>query len=301
MNVLVAKILPVILVFFLGFFLRKRKILDTRDADALLKIFFHISVPALIFISVARMKFSVELLWLPIIPVLVVFSNYFVARFGARFFKLDDPSLGTFIVGTLIMNTGFIFPFMLALRGEEGLAQAALFDLGHNAVLFTFVYVVACKYGGNSDGRSAMIGKLFTSPPLLALVLAVALNFCQVRLPDTIIQFLGTLGYMAMPLVMLTLGIYFTPKPYKVLPVFSAVFIRVAMGLAVAYLFVTVLDLKGLTRTVVLVCSAAPSGVTTLVFSSVEKLDKEFAASVVSYSLLVALVLTPVLLQVCSD
>lgn len=300
MNTIVAKILPVILVFFLGFLMKKRGVLNRDDADSLLKIFFHVSVPALIFISVQRMKFTPELLWLPVIPALVVFANYFVARFGGKLLKLDDPSLGAFVVGTLIMNTGFIFPFLLAVRGEEGLAQGALFDLGHTAVLFSFVYLVACRYGGNSDSRSALTAKLLSSPPLWALVLAVALNLARVRLPDVITQFLGTIGYMSMPIVMLTLGIYFTPKPYKIVPVCSAVFIRTILGLLLGFLFVSLFDLKGLTRTVVLVCCSAPSGVTTLVFSSVESLDNEFAASVVSYSLLVGLFLIPVLLQFCS-
>lgn len=74
--------------------------------------------------------------------------------------------------------------------------------------------------------------------------------------------------------------------------------IRTGIGLLLGLLFVYLFDLNGVSRTVVLVCSSAPSGLNTLVFSSMEKLDNEFAASVVSYSVIVGMILIPLLLQV---
>jgi predicted permease len=76
-----------------------------------------------------------------------------------------------------------------------------------------------------------------------------------------------------------------------------AVLIRVGIGFSLGFLFVYLLDLKGLSRTVVLILSSAPSGINTLVFSSMEELDNELAASIVSYSVFVGMFLVPLLLQ----
>lgn len=298
MGEVMEKVLPIILVFFIGFSLKQAGILTKRDGDALLKVFFHVSVPALIFLSVVQMKFSLQLLWLPVIAVLVILTIFVVSNVCGRVLNLDQPSLGVFLVGTLIMNTSFTYPFLMAARGEESLAQASLFDFGNTALVFTFIYYLACRYGSNSSNFMAMIGRFMRSPPLLALVVALFLNLLQVSLPAIATRFFTIIGYMTMPLVMLSLGIYFSPKAARMLPVALAVCIRTGMGLALGLFFVYLFDLEGVSRTVVLVCSSAPSGLNTLVFSSMEKLDNEFAAAVVSYSVIVGIILIPLLLQV---
>lgn len=300
MGNVVEKVLPVILVFFIGFFLKQAGILEKRDGDALLKVFFYVSVPALIFLSVVQMKFSPHLLWLPVIAVLVILTLFVVSNFFGRLLHLDQPTFGVFLIGTLIMNTSFTYPFLLAARGEESLAQASLFDFGNTALVFTFIFYLACKYGSNSSNLLVMIGKFMRSPPLLALIAALGLNLMNVTLPIIATRFFTIIGYMTMPLVMLSLGIYFSPKAARMLPVLSAVAIRTGIGLLLGLLFVYLFDLKGLSRTVVLVCSSAPSGLNTLVFSSMEKLDNEFAASVVSYSVIVGMLLIPLLLHVAN-
>lgn len=298
MGEVMEKVLPIILVFFIGFFLKQAGILTKRDGDALLKVFFYVSVPALIFLSVVQMKFSLQLLWLPVIAVLVILTIFVASSLCGRALHLDQPSLGVFLVGTLIMNTSFTYPFLMAARGEDSLAQASLFDFGNTALVFTFIYYLACRYGSNSSNFMAMIGKFVSSPPLLALVVALVLNLLQVSLPTIATRFFTIIGYMTMPLVMLSLGIYFSPRAARMLPVVSAVCIRTGMGLALGLLFVYLFHLEGVSRTVVLVCASAPSGLNTLVFSSMEKLDNEFAAAVVSYSVIVGIILIPLLLQV---
>ncbi|TWJ14025.1 AEC family transporter [Geobacter argillaceus] len=298
MGDIIEKVLPVILVFFIGYSLKRADILSKKDGDTLLKVFFYVSVPALIFLSVVQMKFSLQLLWLPVIAVMVILTIYVVSHFCGRLLHLDQPSFGVFLVGTLIMNTSFTYPFLMAAKGEESLAQASLFDFGNTALVFTFIYYLACKYGSNSSNFMVMISKFMRSPPLLALLVALFLNLMHFTLPTIATRFFNIIGYMTMPLVMLSLGIYFSPKTARMLPVLSAVCIRTGIGLLLGLFFVYLFDLKGLSRTVVLVCSSAPSGLNTLVFSSMEKLDNEFAASVVSYSVIVGMLLIPLLLQV---
>ena len=163
MGAVVGKILPVVLIFLLGYFLKKIHILTKSDGDSLLKVFFNVSLPALIFLSVAKMKFSFDLLWLPVIAVLVIAATYLLSNGIRGWTRLDRPSFGTFLVGSLIMNTSFTHPFFIATRGEESLAQASLFDFGNTALVFTFIYYLACKYGGNSHGPTVMIRKCVCS------------------------------------------------------------------------------------------------------------------------------------------
>lgn len=300
MNVMMENVFPVILVFLFGFFLKKIGVFTQKDADSLLKVFFHVSFPTLIFLSVVQMKFSMYLLWLPVIAVLIIFMTFLVSHGVNKLLNLNKPSFGTFLIGSMIMNTGFILPFLIAVKGEESLAQASLFDFGNTALVFTFIYYLACKYGSKSSNFGAMIRKFAYSPPLLALIFALFLNMNSIKLPNVATQFLKITGYMTVPLMMLSLGIYYNPKAFMNLSVFSAVFIRMGIGLFLGFIFVYLFNLKGISKEVVLVISSAPSGISTLVFSSMEGLDNEFAASIVSYSVLAGIFIVPIVLHFSS-
>lgn len=247
-----------------------------------------------------QMKFSMYLLWLPVISGLIIFITFLVSHGVNKLLNLNKPSFGTFLIGSMIMNTGFILPFLIAVKGEESLAQASLFDFGNTALVFTFIYYLACKYGSKSSNFGAMIRKFAYSPPLLALIFALFLNMNSIKLPNVATQFLKITGYMTVPLMMLSLGIYYNPKAFMNLPVFSAVFIRMGIGLFLGFIFVYLFNLKGISKEVVLVISSAPSGISTLVFSSMEGLDNEFAASIVSYSVLAGIFIVPIVLHFSS-
>ena len=195
------------------------------------------------------------------------------------------------------MNTGFIIPFLFEAKGAESTALASLFDFGNTALVFTFAYYLACKYGGNTYNSIAMLKKFICSPPLLALIAGLFLNLCHFSIPKVVDQYFNIIGNMTGPLMMLSLGIYFTPKIFKIRTVFFAVFIRMGVGLMLGLMFAYLFKLEGLSKTVVLVLSSAPSGISTLVFSSLEELDNELAASIVSYSVLTGMLLVPILLQ----
>ena len=98
MSVAIENFFPVVLVFMLGYFFKIFGILTKKDGDSLLKVFFNVSFPAVIFISVAQMKFSLDLLWLPVTAVLVVLTTFIVSRCCGKLLNLDKPSFGTFMV-----------------------------------------------------------------------------------------------------------------------------------------------------------------------------------------------------------
>jgi hypothetical protein len=65
--------------------------------------------------------------------------------------------------------------------------------------------------------------------------------------------------------------------------------------------FINLFNLQGLSKIVVLIMSSAPAGINTLTYSSMENLDNEFAASVVSYSTLIGMVFIPVLIYLAQS
>lgn len=296
MNEILIKIIPVMLIFVLGYVLKRINLLNKKNGDLFLKLVFYVSLPALILLSVTNIQLSFDFIYLPIIAMLIILVTYVIAYFTGKLFNLKKPSFGVFLVGSLIMNIGFTLPFFIAAYGEEGLARASLFDFGNGLLVFTFVFYLACKYGNNKRDSKAMIKKFLYSPPLWALTTAIVLNLVNVKIPNMGMNFFQLLSNMTIPLIMLSLGIYFSPKIVKLGALSSVIFIRMFIGLLLGFLFVYLFNLDGLNKIIVLIGASTPVGYNTLTFASMEKLDKEFAASIISYSILIGIIFIPLLI-----
>ncbi len=290
------KIFPIILIFLLGYFFKKIKLFGKTDADLFLKLVFYVASPALILLSVSSIKLNSALWFLPISAILIIFIGYFISLTIGRTLKIPKPSFGAFLIACLIMNVGFLLPFVLAAFGNDGVAKISLFDFANGLLVFTFIYYLAAKYGEGTTDKKFIRKKILLSPPVWALIIAIILNLSKIQITGLIYSFLQPLSYLISPMIMLSLGIYFQPKLSKFKIPFLVIILRSGMGLLLGLLLASLFHLSGLDRTILILASAAPVGYNTLTFSSLEKLDQDMAANIISLSLLVSIIFVPILI-----
>ena len=297
MDILIS-IGPIIIIALIGYFLKLIKLVKREFGDYLLYLVFYVSLPALIFNSFSSIYLDTKFALLPVITVILISSMYLLSYFTGKLLKLPKQTFGPFIIGTMILNNGFMLPFILAAYGDEGVARLLIFDFMNGFLAFTWVYYIACKNGSKPYDKSLMIKKFLLSPPIWAIVLSIPLNLLNVEIPLVITSTFKLLADMTIPLIMLALGIYFTPKLIRPLPLFTAIFIRMAIGLAIGFAFVELFNFEGLTRKIILLASSAPIGFNTLTFSSLEDLDKDFSASLLSFSILIGIIYIPLMIAI---
>ena len=295
MNDFLNKIIPIILIFFLGYFLKRIKLFGKETADIFLKFIFYVSMPALVFHSVSQIWLSIKFIYLPFIAFTVFFVIYFITSFIGKKLELSQKTLGTFILGSIIMNTGFSLPFIFSAFGEKGVATVAIFDFGNALLVLTFGYYIAMKYG-KAENTKINYQKLFFLPPIWGLIFGLLFNLIKIPVPTIANNFLNQIGMLTIPLIMLSIGIYFSPRIKNLSRLLIVLFIRTGIGLLLGFVFASILNLQGVIKTIVIICSGAPVGYNTLVFSTLENLDKEFAANLVSVSILTGIVYIPVLI-----
>jgi malate permease and related proteins len=291
------KIIPIVAVFFSGYVLKVIKIVEPDSGKLLLKLVFYVTLPALTFLSVANTKLTITHFYLPFLSVVVVGITFVVATIAAKRLTLSRQTYGTFLIGCLIMNTGFTMPFVIAAFGKEGLAVYTFFDLGNVFLIFTFIYYQAIKYGDNNGSRIP-IRKFLLLPPIWGLMLGVLFNLAKWDIAPIVENYLTLIGEPTVFLMLLSLGIYFHPKPQNVKKIATVLLIRIGLGFLIGISIVTVFNLTGMLKTLIILFCAAPVGYNTLVFASLEKLDEEFAASIVSLSLLAGIIYIPLLLWI---
>lgn len=293
MQPFIEKIFPLFLAFFVGIIARQLKLLSKKDAPILLKTVLNVSLPAVAILAINRMQLQMDLIFIPISAMLIVFGVYAVSKSLEKVLKLPRATYGSFLVGTLVANSAFALPFLAASHQEQGLAMASLFDIGNSIMIFTFIYYQSVKYGDSTHDGKIDWRKFLKLPPLWAFALAFMLKAFNVEFPALAVNFLELMGSPTVPLVMVSLGLYFEPSFKQLEYALLAVLIRMGVGLALGFGLSYIFSLTGLVRTVVISCSALPIGFNTLIFADIENLDREFAATEVSISMIVAMFLIP--------
>lgn len=322
MSAFYIKVLPLIMAFFLGVLVKKLKFLSASDAPTILKLVLTATLPALSMLSILKIKLDYELIFLPFTAQIMIFLIFGISWYAGKLLKLPRATFGSFIVGCMIMNTGFSLPFFMAAFGDEGFARASLFDIGNSFLIFTFIYYNAIKFGDNGKHDKIDWGKFLRLPPLWGLLIgfgiraispltpAIKMTFMKLVGDPTGISFdemvtggmnfLNLVGQPTIPLIMIALGLIFEPKLRNLGPILTGIFIRMGIGLLLGWLLTLILGIEGMTRTIIIASSATPVGFNTLIFANLENMDKEFAAGMVSISILIALVYMPLIIWLFS-
>lgn len=289
-----AAVFPMLFCFSCGVFCRSRQLLGDADAATLLRVVFLIGLPALILSTIPQIQITRQLALLPLLAVAIHLITGAAFLLMTRSGKISPLTRTTGLIGVMMMNLGFVFPFVEATLGTRGLQIAFLFDLGNAIFVFTIGYTLATR-AGRTDTRTPVWKQLITAPPLIALAAALFMNRTGMALPAFLKDTTEFLGKAAFPLILIALGLHFRPKKIR-LPSALGVFCRMAGGFGCAWFLTFIFGISGLNRDVILICAAAPVGFNTLTFSVLCDLDTQTAAEMVSAGVGMGLVATPLLL-----
>ena len=292
------KLLPIFCYFAIGLLLKGKSIAERQHGEFLLRLVFFVTVPLLILLTIAKTPITSERLLLPLANILINLACMITTLAYVRLKKLPRITIGTLLVSTMIINNAFMFPFILAIYGEHGLADAILFDFGNALMMSTVAYATAFHYSDAAHGQGNMLLKILRSPIVLALLVGLLMSLFGVTMPTTLTAILTPLASMTSPLLLISLGILFSLRIHDLHTVFTAVLIRMLGGLIFGLATATMLGFDGQTYIIVALCAAAPVGFMAITFASLAKLDLELASNITSLSILAGLILTPLLILI---
>ncbi|MBT5484671.1 MAG: hypothetical protein HOH14_03950 [Gammaproteobacteria bacterium] len=287
---------PIFLYFGLGIVLKAIGVADKSHGEFMLRLVLMVTLPLLIISTLSVTEMTLNKAILPLANIAVSFACMLVTLILIKFFSIERRQAGTMLISTMILNNTYMFPFILVVYGNEAFADAILFDFGNALLLSTYVYALAFKYGGEENSNMAMLIKMSKSPMVWAVFISLALAIIGIRIPQPVFEVINPLAQMTAPLILITLGIYFTLNIKEVKLVAMTVFVRMGMGLLFGIAIANYLGLSGTTSIVVALCAGAPVGFNALTFSSIAKLDTELSSSAVSVSILAGLFYFPLLM-----
>ena len=282
------KLLPIFLFFIIGYALQAFKLLKRDDALVLIKLVFYLMSPAVIIISVSQMKFSPTLIYYPISAICIHICMFTIGKIIMHFKKLPPNEEKIFRGATLIMNMTFILPFFIVFFGEKNVYMLSIFDAGNLVMITTVVYSIFL-----SDDKTTFFERIktvFRSPLVIALIIGIILNVANVTLPKGIEHTIREIAEVTGTLIMIGLGMYFTPKFSNLKLSFIIIAVKVIGILIIGTIIGNILPLDPMGKTMIILGALSPVGNNVLTFTLIGKGDLELATNVVSLSIIISFI-----------
>jgi predicted permease len=233
--------------------------------------------------------------------------------------EVDFGSWGVLVAGTLWIALGTAALAMLYLwfdgSGRRGLLLPAIFwnagnltlplarlaygDAGLEAaaVIFVTVAILNSTVGLWIAKGENGLSEIARMPLVYGSVGGLALAISGRTLPRLIMEPIEMLGAMAIPLLLINLGMHLRNLALQdVRHTVVAVAIRVVGGAACAVLFIALLGVSGVERKVLLLASIMPAAVINVIIAQRYSTDSSLVASAVALGTLISLVTIPAML-----
>lgn len=201
-----ANLLLILICFLAGIILRKTKILPETTPAVLNTFIIYISLPAMVLLYIRKLQFTSALVMPALMPWAVFFVAAVVFFYLAKVFHWGKPVTGAIILVAGLGNTSFLgIPMIQAYYGNEGIPIGLLIDqAGSFLALSTVGLVCAALFGGTKTSVKIVSRKIFTFPPLIAMILAILL--IPVYMPPAVEALLQMLSATLAPLALVSVG-----------------------------------------------------------------------------------------------
>lgn len=278
--------MPVLLCALLGWLWRRWE--QPFDQEFVRRLVMWVAAPALIVSTLGAVELSALAFGNALLAALLLL--FFNALLAGIFCQVAGFAHRDFLIPLVFGNFGNMgLPICLFAFGDEGLALALGIFLATMLCHFSLGVAVL---NGRAAGAAVM-----RSPIIYAGVFAAAMVFFNWQLPQTAANTLQLLGDLAIPLMLITLGV--SLGALRVAVAGRAVLLgvaRLSLGIAAGFATVYCLELEGTLRRVLLLQSAMPAAVFNYLLAVQYQREPAMVAGLVVSSTLISFLTLPLLL-----
>ena len=258
------------------------------DEESISRLVLNVGIPCLVFRTLTSLDVPPAELARMAGLAAGVMSMFAIGGFAVL--KVMNLPAHTYLGPLIFANSGNIgLPICLFAFGDAGLALG----MAYFAVSSTCHVVL----GGPLFAGSFSLRPFFRSPLTWAVIVTVGVVASGVIVPIWIARTTTVLGDIAIPLMLLTLGVSLSkmhPESLGRSAILSLV--RLGLGVSASLLLTTLLGIEGLPRKVLVLQASMPVGVLNYLFAQRYARTPEQVASLVLLSTLISIVSIPTLL-----
>lgn len=219
--------------------------------------------------------------------------NFLVPSFNS----FERARLGSFILATMLGNTGFVgLAIAQALFGTENSNWAILYSVTNNVIGTYGIAVLIASYFGHSETKNhwwTQLRDVLTVPSLWTFL--IGFNTRSVEVPSWLESGLEQSVWVVIAFALLLVGLRLESiKGWRSLKLaFIPTLLKVVIVPGLVGLGATYLGLTGVSRFVLVLMAGTPTGLSVLILAEVYDLDRELLTSTIAMTFVGLLLMLP--------
>lgn len=294
METVVNSVLPVFILVALGWFLKRRGIMNDCTEDFLNGLAYYLLLPAMIFLSIYKAEFR-EIFSVKIIAGLYIaaFIVFIIAVLSAQL--LEKKKRGGFVLPCFRTNIAYIgFPIIMNAYGATALAEIGVITgfLAPVLIILSIIYLnLEYKRSGVKSGNILMF--IVKDPLVISSVLGIVFSYLKIPLPKFAVNTIDMLSMMGSPLILIAVGAGLKIAAIKKdrVPISVAVVFKLAIQPLLAFLLFKYLIVLSnpMHFKVAVMTFAFPSALSTYIMVKQYKSDAEMTAAIIMATTLLSI------------
>ncbi|MFZ5651106.1 MAG: AEC family transporter, partial [Bacillota bacterium] len=265
MQIVYTVVLPVFLIFMLGFVGQRIYKLHIKSISTTA---IYLMAPVLVFRTFYRFTPDQSYLHIAAYGIVLSLLIILLVKIIARIKGYDESVTNALILGTAFMNNGNLgAPLVLFAFGETAFMYAISIMVFHTVIMSTLGIYYAAR--GKADVRESLL-TVAKMPILHALIIAVLWQYLHIPMPDNIYKAVDMVAQASIILIMLVMGMQLaeirleSPEWGKIS---LAVVIRLLVSPLIALLFTAIVAVDPLLGKVMILEAAMPTATLTTMYA----------------------------------
>lgn len=291
-------VLPIFIVMSTGIVIQRWRPMDTQVLSTLLMYLF---TPALMFSAIMHSNLtSDDLKLMTIFGIIFLVVSWLIGAVGSKALSLKRDGTAAVLVSIILANSAnYGGSASLFAWGMDGFRAAVVFMAIHQ--IFASVLAIYVCARGKSDVRESII-EPFKQPIFYMTIVAAILRFIGIdaeSIPQALMGPIDMLADTSIPLALVMLGMYLYGMRFQTKEFFALGFISLSRLVLIPLIMAPIawmLGADGLVRNVLILQTAMPTAVTSLVFASEYEARPDLVGAAVIVTTIVSLLTVTVVL-----
>ncbi|MBU8906951.1 AEC family transporter [Desertibacillus haloalkaliphilus] len=296
MNIFIEVVLPVLLVFFIGFLVQKWKKIDIKPVST---VAIYVMMPCLVLRTFYTAEIDIQYVYMVVFSALLLFAMIVINKMYVMIRRYPPKVEDGLILSTAFMNSGnYGAPIILFAYGTAGFDFAVSFMVLQSIIMNFFGVYYAARGGA---GIALAIRAVFKMPATYAVIVALLMKATPVGIPENLFMTVDIIAEATIPTVMIILGMQLALIKWGNFDwekVSFGVIARLFASPAIAYAITLMLPLDPLLAKVLIVSAAMPSAATIVMYAVQFDSEPKLVSSITLITTLISVVTLTVLLMI---
>lgn len=256
---LIMIVLPVFLVFGIGYISQKLLKMDIKSISAMA---LYILLPLLTFDTFYRNELTVDYLYLFIFSIIITVILIGITILAGWFMKSTKEDISAILLGSLFPNSGnYGAPVMLFALGAVAFDYAIVLMVLHGFIISTVgIFIASFGSGATISVKDAVIS-IFRIPVIYGAAAGLLFQLANISIDDKLMDIIQMTGNAAIPVVMLILGMQLArikKENFELRNINAVVIIRMIISPVVAMVLVLFMPVDETMKMVFIILNAMP-------------------------------------------